>query len=706
MISLKILFRDNICLSNLEIIHLMKQAFFVLFAMLVCHRGQSQPSRDWDKTFGSTNWDELHLITPTLDGGYLLVGNLSDPGPDVTQPVFGGNDVWVIKTDRNGTKLWDKVFGGNKEDKIWSVLPLANGDFLMGGSSSSDSSGNKTSPNIGGSDFWLFKMTAEGDKIWEKTVGGTEDDHLFVLSTFTDNNWLLAGYTNSGISGNKTTDSLGLNDAWAMKMDAEGNIIWQQLFGGDKLDNFYDAIQTQDGGFILGGSSSSGITSTKTENCRGLVDYWIIKIDEDGNKEWDKRYGGNNVDQLEEIIATKDGNYLLTGASLSNVSYDHYAPGRGGFDYWLVKINPEGKQIWDKTYGGSQFDGPNKVMETPTGTIFIGGTSDSPVNGTKKSENLGGYDFWLLYIDENGNQIWDKTYGGSKYDAMTEIIITENSSLLLAGHSESAISDSKSEESRGKNDFWLFKTFCNLEVDLPSDYSVCPNLPLEVEAIPQNCANNDCKVYWSNGGVGESNIFVQSNSQNINVIVQDRSGCFDQDYALVSILSSANVYLGNDTTIFEDGNLEIDLSDNDANFIWSDGSNNSSINITKSGTYAVTATASTGCTSTDELKVCVCEKRNLFIPNVFQPNENIYNDTWYVQSKLGAIEVLESIEIFDSWGHRVFGVKNAQPNDKNFGWNGYDKGVHCLPGVYTYMLRVKYTDTSSDILYGTVTLIR
>jgi gliding motility-associated-like protein len=684
----------------------MRHALAIFFTIFLCCQGFAQPARDWDKTFGGSNWEELHLVTPTPDGGFLLAGNLTGAGLDVSQPVYGGNDIWLVKTDKYGSKQWDKVYGGNKEDKIWAILPLPNGEYLLGGTSSSDSSGNKTTRNLGGEDFWLIKITSDGIKLWEKTLGGAQEDQLFVLQAFPDNNWLLAGYTNSGISGTKTSDSLGVYDAWAMKMDTEGNVLWQQLYGGSKLDNIYDAVPTADGGFLLGGSSASGITSTKTENCRGLADYWVIKIDEDGFQEWDARYGGNNVDQLEEILPLKDGGYLLAGASLSNASYDHYAPGRGGFDYWLIKIDAKGKQIWDKTFGGSSFDGPNKAIETPSGTIFIGGTSDSPANGNKKSQNLGGYDFWLLYLDANGNQIWDKTYGGADYDAMTDIILTDNSSLLLAGHSESPALGMKSEDSRGKNDFWLMKTFCNVTVDLPSDYNVCRNSPLLTSASPENCLNNECAFIWSNGGTEMQNTFTADTDQTINVFVQDKNGCFARDFAQISLRASPNVFLGNDTTMFEDDILEIDLTQNDADFQWSDGSNHSSINITQSGTYAVTATASNGCVGTDEIKVCACEKRNLFIPNVFQPNENVYNDIWFVQSKQGAIEVLELVEIFDSWGHRVFGVKNAQPNDKSFGWDGYDKGVHCLPGVYTYMMRVKFTDTKTKVLYGTVTLVR
>jgi gliding motility-associated-like protein len=684
----------------------MKYSLAIFILTFLCYHGNAQPNRDWDKTFGSSNWDELHLITPTPDGGYLLVGNLSGEGLDVSQTVYGGNDIWVIKTDSVGNKLWDRVFGGDKEDKIWSVLPMSNGDYLLGGSSSSEISGNKTSPNIGQEDFWLIRMTAEGQKVWEKTIGGTEQDHLFVVRAFEDGNFLLAGYTNSGISGDKITDSLGVYDAWVMKMDIQGNILWQQLFGGSKQDNIYDAIPTSDGGFLLGGASASNISPTKSQNCRGMTDYWVIKIDEDGNQEWDARYGGNNVDQLEEILQLKDGNFLLTGASLSNASYDHYAPGRGGFDYWVIKIDKTGKQIWDKTYGGSKFDGPNKVIETPTGTILIGGTSDSPANGTKKSENLGGFDFWLLFIDENGNQIWDKTYGGVEYDAMTEIIVSPNSSLLLAGHSNSAVTAHKSEASRGKNDFWLFKTFCNIQVNLPNDYSTCRNTPFAVEIAPQNCVNNECNIYWSNGGNEITNTYSFSNSQSITALVQDKNACFAQESALVSLLPSPEVDLGNDTTIFEESSLEFDLSHNDADFSWSTGSNNNSLSVSQTGTYAVTATASNGCSATDEIYVCACDKRNLYIPNVFQPDENVYNDTWYIQSKSGAIEALELVEVFDGWGHRVFSIKNAQPNDKRFGWNGYNNGTHCLPGVYTYMMRVKYTDMKAKTLFGTVTLVR
>lgn len=687
----------------------MKRAFLPFCLSIFClpFLTNAQPSRDWDKTIGSQNWDELHVVLPMDDGGFLLGGNITAAGGEVSQPVFGLNDFWVVRTDADGNVIWDKVFGGSGNDRLWSILPLSEGGYLVGGTSDSDVSGNKTTPNRGEEDFWLLKISADGEKIWERTYGGAQEDQLFIVRQFQDGNFLLGGWSASGISGEKTADSLGIYDVWALKINDLGEILWQRTLGGDRLDNLYDATPTPDGGMLLGCASASGQTLTKTSKSKGWADFWIVKIDADGNAVWDNSFGGNDVEQLEQILPLRDGNYLLVGASMSQLSGDRTTQNFGGFDFWAVKISPEGQKIWDKAFGGNKFDGAFKVVETLSGNLLLVGASDSPVSGTKKTPNLGGYDYWLVKADKNGNQVWEKTYGGNNYDAATEIVQMNDGSLLLAGHSNSATSAYKTENPRGHNDFWLLKTYCNVKAKLPEDGVFCSGDEIPLEVSPENCAGGGCEIFWSNGQSGEAILLKVDSLASVSVLAEDLNTCVATDTLYYKVLPSPSAILPPDTSIFKDGGeLFLNVFQENATFDWNIGDQTPFVTVTKSGNYAVTVTADNGCTASDDINVCACDERLLFIPNVFQPDGDIFNDTWFVQSKPGAIEEIELLEIYDRWGHRVFRTEHAMPNSKTFGWDGYDRGLRCVPGVYTFAMRVRFSAVRSETLFGTVTLIR
>lgn len=672
-----------------------------------CLPANAQPSRDWDRTFGSPNWDEMHVATPAPGGGWLFGGNVTATGGTVSQPVFGLNDYWVVRVDEHGNKLWDKVFGGSDNDRLWSILPLPDGTWLLGGTSSSGVSGNKTTPNRGDADFWLLKISPDGEKLWERTFGGSGRDELFALGQFQDGNFLLGGWSNSPVSGDKTTDSLGVYDVWALKISPDGQIIWQERFGGTGLDNLYDAVPTPDGGFLLGGASASGVTATKSEPCRGYSDYWVVKIDEDGNREWDARFGGPDVDQLHKILPLSDGNFLLLGASMSLVGGDRTAANRGSFDFWTVKISPFGQKIRDNAYGGSAFDGATAAIETRGGQILLAGASNSPANGTKKSTGLGNYDYWLVATDADGNQLWDKSYGGAKSDAASTLVQNADGSLLLAGHSESNAGGFKSNNSLGFNDFWLLKTWCNVQVGLPSDTTFCSGRSLPFEVEPKNCAAGECDILWSTGArTASATLVVPDSAGFVSVFVEDRNGCSASDTLRFEVLPSPRVDLGRDTTLFDDDKpLTLNVFNENCVYNWNTGDGSPTLTVAGAGTFAVTVTAENGCSASDEIRVDTVA-RTLFVPNVFQPDLDIYNDTWFVQAKPGAVAELELIDILDSWGHRVFRAEHAQPNDKAFGWNGEVGGRRALPGVYTYLIRMKFPDGRTEMLFGTVTLVR
>ncbi len=248
-------------------------------------------------------------------------------------------------------KQWDKRFGGNDYDELYSCQQTTDGGYILGGYSGSHVGGDKTEGSRGYNDYWIVKIDANGIKQWDKRFGGTFYDELQSLQQTTDGGYILGGTSRSGIGGDKTEDSRGYNDYWVVKIDTNGIKQWDKCFGGSGDDQLYAVQQTSDGGYILGGSSTSGISGDKTEDNWGFEDYWIVKIDDNGIKQWDKRFGGTNIDYFRCLQKTKDGNYILGGSSASDVNGDKTVPLWGGFDYWIIKIDANGFKIWDKDYG-------------------------------------------------------------------------------------------------------------------------------------------------------------------------------------------------------------------------------------------------------------------------------------------------------------------------------------------------------------------
>ena len=176
-------------------------------------------------------------------------------------------------------------------------------------------------------------------------AGGSVQDFFTSIAITKDGGYLAGGFSNSNISGEKTQNSRGGNDYWVIKYTAQGLKQWDKTIGGSDDDKLYSVLQTDDGGYLLGGLSSSNVSGEKTTNSKGYSDYWIVKLDSAGNIEWDKTIGGSEMEFLTCMEKTSDGGYLLGGTSLSNAGFDKTENCWGGYDYWIVKINGKGKVL-------------------------------------------------------------------------------------------------------------------------------------------------------------------------------------------------------------------------------------------------------------------------------------------------------------------------------------------------------------------------
>ncbi len=386
---------------------------------------------------------------------------------DKSEETRGDNDYWIIKVDAEGNIEWDKTYGGSDRDEFSALQQTSDGGYILGGASLSESSGEKSEDSRGGFDYWVIKLDAQGNIEWEKTFGGESSDWLRDIIQTSDGGYLLGGTSSSEVSGEKSEPSRGENDFWVIKLDADGNKEWDHTYGGDKSDLLAQLQQTNDGGFILGGSSESDISGEKSEPNWGNdddfgmgYDYWIVKIDAEGNKEWDKTFGGLLGDYLSDVIQTENGGYLLGGSSGSSIGGDKSEEFRGGEfgDFWVIKTDSNGNKEWDRTYGGTDSDELSSIQQTSDGGYVLGGVSESDASGEKSEDSKGSTDFWIVKTDAEGNIEWDKTIGGSSGEGLSTIIEVNPGDYVIAGTSSSGVSGDKTEPNRGVSiDYWIVK---------------------------------------------------------------------------------------------------------------------------------------------------------------------------------------------------------------------------------------------------------
>ncbi|GAA4418182.1 hypothetical protein GCM10023187_51350 [Nibrella viscosa] len=428
----------------------------------------AQPAIEWDRTLGGGGIDNLTCIQLTADGGYILGGSsTSGAGTDKSENSKGGADYWIVKLRANGTKEWDKTIGGNRVDVLHYVRQTPDGGYLLLGNSLSDAGFDKsenplmTDPTADpDSDGWVVKLRADGTIEWDNTLGGGDVDQLYAVALTTDGGYLVAGSSNSNAGFDKSQNRKGDFDYWVVKLRADGSKEWDKTIGGAGSDQCNALLLTADGGYMLGGTSDSNAGSDKSENRKGDLDYWVVKVRADGTIEWDKTLGGASWENLASLEATADGGYIVAGTSASNAGFDktqNLIAGTGA-DYWVVKLRADGSIAWDKTIGGAGFDVLQSVRPTADGGFILGGYSDSNA-GYNKSENRNGIleDYWVVKLRTDGTIEWDKTMGGGSSDRLSLVLPTPDGGYIAGGSSMSSVGFDKSEAGRGGNDYWVVK---------------------------------------------------------------------------------------------------------------------------------------------------------------------------------------------------------------------------------------------------------
>lgn len=485
----------------------MKKIFTIsclIFALLATFQAYTQlPQKIWDKTYGGNGTQFAQSIAKTADGGYIMAGfSSSDSSANKTEDSEGGEDYWIVKINSSGEQVWDRTIGGSADDFARSVVVTIDGGCIVAGTSFSDISGSKSEDSYGLQDYWVVKLDSDGNLEWDRTIGGSSVDRATSIVALSDGGFAIAGDSKSTISGNKSEAGNGNEDFWIVKIDGTGYVIWDKSFGGDLFDYATSVTITNDSSMVVTGYSYSGISGNKTEASRGQYDYWVINVDNAGNLLWNRTIGGDDFDFALSVAKTTDGGCIVTGYTSSGLAGDKTEASKGGFDYWLVKLNSAGGIVWDRTIGGSADDFSFSVITNDNDSYLVGGSSVSGISGNKSEANKGGSDWWVLKINSAGNILWDKTIGGDMNDDLAKIlpVPATNGGYLAVGTSNSSVSGDKIEANKGIKDYWLVSIDDCYNVNAPSatNQTVCYNSIASLTAV---CLSGTPTWYDASGTV-------------------------------------------------------------------------------------------------------------------------------------------------------------------------------------------------------------
>jgi PKD repeat protein len=454
-----------------------RSTYYSRHSNLMLIKTDSKGNEQWNKTFSGTLSWSVNSIRETWDGGYIMGGETYSFGVD--HP-----DFWVMKTDPQGEEQWTWTLIGISYKWIDSVHQTTDGSFIAIG-------------EIIGSTYVLMRFDPDGNLQWNKEyedveyfqhtsdggyiLAGDKEDYFWLIKireelvpaalfsynpqypgvaqtivfdattsfspggnitiyqwnfgdgniTITTEGTITHSYTSDGnytvnltVHGidnlvNSTTREV------TVQKTAPPEVEWMQTFGGNGHEKAYCVRQTLDSGYVVAGK-------TRT-NDFGELDFWLVKTDPNGTEQWNRTYGGTDSDSGYFICQTFDRGYIVAGNTRSY--------GAGNSDFWLVKINPDGDEQWNKTFGGTDFEGANFVQQTWDGGYIIRGD---------RVNNSGHSIYWLVKTDPGGNEEWNRTlgnYGGDRADAMQ---LTSDGGFILAGRTH--------DHSDGSFGIWLIRT--------------------------------------------------------------------------------------------------------------------------------------------------------------------------------------------------------------------------------------------------------
>lgn len=406
-----------------------------------------QSNVSWQIT-GSANWFSLSQTSGSNDATIYVTATQNNTSGNtraerMTVTPVANTDVYPlgVTVKQSYEKLstkWVKLYGGSENDTIFYMTKARDGGFVMAGSSTSND-GDLTS-GYGSVDAWLIKLDSNGTKQWSRKYGGSGFEEAMSVAATNDGGYVMAGVTSS-----KDGDAAGNHggyDYFVLRVDGNGNKQWSKAFGGSGDEKARSVITTADGGCIVAGETAS----TDGDLANLSKGAWLIKLDASGNKQWSKTYGGSDGEEIWSIITDADGGYTVAGVIKVTGKRN---------DAWIFKTDASGNQQWSKTFGGGLDDRAWSIAGTTDGGyVFSGGaySKDGDLPG-----NYGNLDAWVMKLDGNGNRVWSKIFGGSGTDLGDNIRATSDGGFLLTSSTNSFDLDGTGNASQGAIDALVIK---------------------------------------------------------------------------------------------------------------------------------------------------------------------------------------------------------------------------------------------------------
>lgn len=347
----------------------------------------------WQKTFGSYYEETMQTVTRGSDNGYVAAGYTKANWGTSQHP---SADLWVVKFNENGDSVWGKTLGGTGYDGAWKILNTPDGGYLISGETASADGDIKS--NHGSYDLWLVKLDVNGNKMWEKTYGGSDADMNGIISATSDGGYYLIGSTrsNDGDATGNHGGTTGTNDILVIKLDGSGNKIWSKCYGSIGHENAFSVVTTPDGGCVFSGFAGNNSGDVSGVHSPYYDDAWVMRLDKNGQKLWQTSLGGYYDEWSESLVALADGTFVIAGFTASNdgdVTGNH-----GKDDVWAVQLSSDGKKLWQKTFGSSGYDHAAAMAVTSDGGLIISGSAAGNDGDVSGCHDVTSGDAWVLKI--------------------------------------------------------------------------------------------------------------------------------------------------------------------------------------------------------------------------------------------------------------------------------------------------------------------
>jgi len=390
----------------------------------------------WQQCFGGNEQDHAYDIVNIPDG-FFIVGSTESNDGDVS---FNNGiiDGWLIRTDNSGNIIWEKTYGGSSGDGFRRIFPDNSGNYILVGGSGSSDGDISNDPYPDSEDFWIVKIDIDGNIIWDKIVGGSFGDIIWNGSPTLDGGVVAVGWTYS--NDGDVSVHYGGADTWAVKISSEGELEWDFTIGTEWIDKGQAILATSDGGYLIASNSSVHEDAigniTCTPHSYGWFEGVLFKLDSNLNVQWQRCYGGSDHDGIFGLLEVEDG-YVFTGSASSNdgdVSGLH-----GESDAWVVKVDFEGNIIWQNPLGGSRTESGSNILKTNDGALISVVSTYSNDGNVSGNHSMSEYDadIWLAKLNSEGELLSQQCFGGAGNEIVEfGIVKKSDNNFVIAGQTD------------------------------------------------------------------------------------------------------------------------------------------------------------------------------------------------------------------------------------------------------------------------------